>query len=121
MARFARRLLLLFALTVGLASGCLSPTLPLPPPAAPEVDGPTAEGTATLRGRVPRANARVYAINWTRMEADDPRAFGGDVADGEGRYEFEIAAQPGDQCDLWYEFANDRSQVREFEIPGLQP
>jgi hypothetical protein len=117
MALIARRLLLVVGLGFVLGSGCLSPTLPLPPPGEPEVDGPTAEGTATLRGRVPQPYARVYATNWTRVEAEDPRAFGGDYADERGRYIFEIAAQPGDRCELWYEYAGDKSMSRYFEIP----
>jgi hypothetical protein len=121
MARVPRRRMLLGGLAWALAAGCISPTLPLPPPDTPNIDGPTAEGTATLSGRVPQPSARVYAINWTQIEAGDTRAIGGDVADGAGNYRFVIRADVGDQCTLYYEYSGDESQDRYFEIPEPTP
>ena len=114
MGRFARRIFL--ALGLSLAAGCISPTLPMPPPGEPEVDGPTAEGTATLSGKVPEPNARVFAINWSEEERGG-NGFAGDYADDQGYYRFEIQAQVGDRCELWYEYGGEESYHRDFDIP----
>jgi hypothetical protein len=120
MGRIARRALLLGGIFLCLVFACQSPTLPLPPPEEPEIDGPDEEGVAKLRGRVPQPRAWVFTINWTQLEADDPGAIGGDWADDEGVYEFEIRADVGDQCELWYEYAADKSQPRYFEISEVE-
>ena len=120
MGRIARRTVLCCGIFLAGAFGCQSPTLPLPPPEEPAVDGPNDDGVAKIRGQVPQPRAWVFTINWTQLEADDPGAIGGDWADDDGFYEFEIRADVGDQCELWYEYASDKSQSRAFEIPPTE-
>jgi hypothetical protein len=59
-----RQVLALFlVVTCGLvASACLSPTLPLPPPSRPVIEGPDEQGNVTLSGNV-IPEAEVYAHN----------------------------------------------------------
>lgn len=99
--RSARRWFLVAALAVPLAA-CLSPTLPLPPPGAPDVSAVDKDGNVTLTGTA-NANALVYAYN--------DRSGGGAIAtaDADGAYKAKLAAQLGDQIEVWQEVGNDRS------------
>jgi hypothetical protein len=97
-----------------LSLSCLSPTLPLPPPAAPEVTGPNEQGLVTLSGTVNQPRAFVHAYNHRTDHAD------GEHADGEGKYQFQMAARAGDAVDLWYEYANDESSAVRFVIPKAE-
>jgi len=102
-----RRCVVLAAALV--AAGCLSPTLPLPPPSEPEVTQ-VSEGVYRLSGSVtPRAE--VYAFN-VRTSFIDGQATG-----DSGEYSFEVQAAPGDAIELWYETRSRESQITEFEIP----
>jgi len=114
MRSLSRRLFLILSLgTLGMAGGCLSPTLPLPPPDEPRVES-AGQGLVTLSGRVPEPNVPVIAVN------NDTGLYAGEDADEVGRYRFQIAAEPGDQMEIWYVLGNDRSEDREFEIPRFQ-
>jgi hypothetical protein len=87
---------LLGAALVGLAvSACLSPTLPLPPPSRPTVEGPDAAGYVRLTGRVP-GGSTVSALN---VRTD---LVAGQQTGETGRYDFQIAAAPGDEILFWY-------------------
>src|SRR5690606_12240372 len=57
----SRRLFGVVLVALG-AGACLSPTLPLPPPSRPTMEGPDAAGNVRLFGRVP-GKARVSALN----------------------------------------------------------
>lgn len=92
MARLTRRLLLLLV-AGGVTAGCLSPTLPLPPPSRPTVEGPDQDGMVTLEGDVP--GSAVYAAN--------PRT--GEIAGQftpDGHYLFQIGAELNDELVFWY-------------------
>lgn|SRR5690606_8251299 len=102
-----RALLVAAALAVG---SCLAPTLPLPPPEMPQIEGPDEAGVTHLSGRV-QANAWVYAYN-RASEVGHFRATGDD-----GRYELEIVAQVGDPILMWYTVSGEQSDSLEFEIP----
>lgn len=106
-SRVRRSLLLASAL---FAVGCLSPTLPLPPPSQPEI-AEVQTGTYLLTGAVP-PNAEVYAYNLRTRFID------GQATDASGRYAFEIAAEPLDTVELWYTSGTRESQVTEIEIPA---
>lgn len=106
---------MLLCLGIGaLFAGCLSPTLPLPPPSPPEVEqvGP---GVYELRGSLPMPGT-VYVRNQRTG-----LIFGDDKV--EQLYRFNVAAEPGDLMGLWYEasdtsqFYGDRSETIAFEIP----
>jgi hypothetical protein len=114
MPRVPRRLALAVLLSAVLG-GCLSPTLPLPPPNRPdEIVGPNDQGMVLLRGRVLRPSARVQAFNTgTGKQA-------GDVADDGGVYEILIGAEVGDQIELWYEIGKESSTSILFTIEPAQ-
>jgi hypothetical protein len=102
---------LLHSVAALLMAGCLSPTLPLPPPNEPNVSGPDESGTAYLTGTVP-ASAIVFAINHTT-------ALGYFQQTGrDGQYNFAIRASVGDRVVFWYELNDDRSDGVEFTIGG---
>jgi hypothetical protein len=93
MPRVSRRWLLVVA--GALVAGCLSPTLPLPPPSRPTVEGPDQDGMVTLDGAV-QGDAAVYSAN---PRTGDIR---GQFTAADGHYHFQIAAEVGDELELWY-------------------
>jgi hypothetical protein len=105
----SRRLLLVAALVV--TSSCMSPTLPLPPPNRPNVEGPDATGNVTLSGSViPGAN--VYANNL------DTRTSAGQKTDPQtGAYRFKIAAHIGAQLEFFYIYDSVSSDRIFFTVP----
>jgi len=107
MVRIRRRLLLLAA--GALAVGCLSPTLPLPPPSRPTVEGPDETGMVTLDGHV-QGEAPVYAAN---PRTGDIR---GQFTEADGHYRFQIAAQVGDELELWYSVGTQNSPIIVFQV-----
>ena len=109
MARFRRRVL---PTLLVVAAGCLSPTLPLPPPAQPEIET-VSQGLVELSGEVPQPLVPVIARN-VRTEI-----FAGETADERGAYRFQIAAEPGDELRLWYTLNYDRSEETAGTVPGV--
>lgn len=107
--RFARRALLAGAL---LGVGCYAPTLPLPPPVAPDISL-TSTGDYELKGGV-TPGAQVFALNARTLLID------GQQADGIGFYAFTLhQAQAGDTITLWYEAGTDLSPSTAFALPDL--
>lgn len=106
----ARRLFLVSLLVV--FGGCLSPTLPLPPPATPEVET-VSQGLVELSGTVPEPHATVIAEN--RMTG----LFAGTTADEVGAYRFRIEAEPGQRLRLYYEAGSLRSEDLLFAVPEV--
>jgi len=110
MRRVPRRWLLFGA--GALVAGCLSPTLPLPPPTQPEVRR-VGQSVYELRGSLPTAGT-VYVEN-----ESSGLVFGKTVL---VFYRFNVQAEPGDSMTLWYEagassdFYGDRSQTISFVI-----
>lgn len=99
-----------FVLLAGglLAAACLStPTLPLPPPAEPEIEQ-VGQGQYLLSGRIP-APGIVEARNFRTGDIF------GKVTNGD--YEFLMLAVPGDRIDMWYTVGADVSEAVVFEIP----
>lgn len=93
------------AVLVGLvlwgASGCLSPSLPLPPPYEPSV-GPSSKGAdyVHLEGSGVEGNAFVLIFN-----PDAPRENAGVIvtADGFGKWSADVYAHRGDTLRVWQE------------------
>lgn len=106
---FRRRSVCVVSVTALLSLvGCLSPTLPLPPPNEPTVTGPNSEGWARLRGSAPKGS-------WiTAYNRNLALGYIQDVP--EGAYDFEIQARVGDEIVLWYEIGGDESLPVEFKI-----
>jgi hypothetical protein len=108
--KLSRRLWL--AITLGVAVGCLSPTLPLPPPDRPNIEGPDASGNVTLSGSVlPGAN--VYADNLVTHVS-----VGQQASPQSGYYRLKITAQIGDDMDLFYQDGTEISGRTTFTIPN---
>ena len=108
MTRAGRRLFVASALAL-LASACLSPTLPLPPPSRPNVQGPDPQGNVTLDGTV-LDGAVVSALN---MRTGELR---GHTTGTDGHYNFKIPAQIGDDMELWYSVGTYQSPSIVFSI-----
>jgi hypothetical protein len=109
----------LLCLGIGaLLAGCLSPTLPLPPPSQPEVEQ-VGQGQYELRGSLPMPGT-VYVRNERTFDMFGKHGV-------EQLYQFIVEAEPGDVMSLWYEasdtsqFYGDRSQPITFEIPDAVP
>ena len=98
------------AATAWVLVGCLSPTLPLPPPGEPTVTD-QGDGTYLLQGSVP-PNSEVYALNTRTMLID------GQATGETGAYGFKVEAQPLDPIELWYTSGTRESQLTSFSIPG---
>lgn len=113
MRRVTRRMLL--SLGAGaLLAGCLSPTLPLPPPSPPDVTQ-IGQGRYELNGSLPMRGTVFVQNERTSL------VFGETV---EQLYRFTVSAEAGDAMSLWYEagdasdgFYGDRSQTISFDIP----
>ncbi len=92
MAFRARRVWLVGAVLC--LAGCLSPTLPLPPPSDPQVSGTDADGNVRLTGTV-LPESEVFALNQAN------NVISGQVTDS-GSYDFKIQASQFDHISLWY-------------------
>lgn len=109
MARVLRRFVLSLA---GLClAACLSPTLPLPPPAKPDVGAPDENGLARLQGL---AAPKVEVLAWNRRND----LIAGQVTGDDARYDFSIPAQAGDVIELWYIQGKEQSQSTTVEVPA---
>lgn len=108
MGRFSRRGWLL-GLSLA-ATACLSPTLPLPPPSKPVVEGPDQQGMVTLDGWV-ESEATVFAANLRTGEIR------GQFTGPDGHYRFAIAAVIGDELELWYQVGTTTSPGIVFKVP----
>ncbi len=110
MSSLARRSVLV-ALGAALATACLSPTLPLPPPSKPTVEGPDQQGMVTLDGNV-LSGGTVYAANLRTGEIR------GQFTETDGHYRFQIPAQDGDELEVWYSVGTDQSPEIIFRVNG---
>lgn len=104
------RRLALFGLAAVLV-GCASPTLPLPPPSRPDVEGPDSQGMVTLRGNV-QPGANVYGANLRTGEGVIQLGTGND-----GAYTLVLAAQVDDELAVWYSVGTNQSATTVFRVP----
>lgn len=94
---------------VALASACTSPSLPLPPPAAPIISSglePDTFRVASIEGAQP--NALILIVN---RNEDLPRnkRVSGTLADGLGSWDIVVTAKVGDVLDISQEASGARS------------
>jgi hypothetical protein len=109
MARVSRRLWL--GIGALLLTGCLSPTLPLPPPDLPVVTAPDADGNIELSGYVqPTAIAEAFDLRSTMI-------YGQESDSKTGHYDFKMPAQSGDQIEFFYDLGDDTSSSVVFTVP----
>jgi hypothetical protein len=100
-----------------LALSCASPTLPLPPPAAPSIIPSTTAGKYHLQsahGAEPNAIVIIYNRN-PNVPLD--QRVSGAQADGGGSWDAEVIATPGDYLDVTQEFGTNSSPTITVQIP----
>lgn len=111
----------MLAATVAVASlclsGCLAPTLPVPPPSQPEVIGPDATGIVTLKGGPGSARANAEVAVW------NPNLDGGKgdgrltIAAPDGSWSESIPAKSKETLWVWQTVGFERSDHIEVRIP----
>jgi len=103
---------------LGLGVACNSPTLPLPPPNAPEEVRLSADATrADLAGAGAQPGALVLVFN------EEPSVQAGVIvtADGQGRYRLtvpiDLSVNPRNQLELWQRVGTQDSSLVTFHVP----
>jgi len=113
-----RRLLAVTAAVV-LALACASPTLPLPPPVAPEL-GPAPDAdhvalVATCGGAEP---GTIIVIVNNSPNVPNDQAVGGARTDGCGAWDATVYAHAGDFLDITQELGTESSQTLVWQVPS---
>ncbi len=98
--------------TALIAVGCLSPTLPLPPPGDPMVTSTDTAGLVRLTGAV-QPESEVFALNHST------NLIRGQYTPS-GAYDFTIEAQERDGISLWYVHGTVESPPTDFVL-RLEP
>jgi hypothetical protein len=94
--------------------GCLSPTLPLPPPSRPDISPPDASGLTAIVGRVPGGTtALAQNLETGRLV--------GQVTGDSGTYELRLQATIGDQVVVWYRDGLTDSAAVQLTVPAETP
>ena len=110
--RFGWRSILL-AVTAALALACTSPTLPLPPPAAPTETAGTEPGTVVLSGAGAEPDAFIIVHN-LNQNANPPIV--GTIVGADGKWSVVVFAVKGDVVQIWQETGGDESSAIDFTI-----
>lgn len=110
--RFGWRSILVLT-AVAFAVACTSPTLPLPPPAAPTESAGTQPGTVTLSGvgAEPGAFIDVHNLN---PNANPPLV--GTIVGQDGKWSVLVFAVKGDVVQIWQESGGEESSSIDFTI-----
>jgi hypothetical protein len=87
------------------AAGCLSPTLPLPPPNEP-TQSTVSDGLVRFQGTV-EPQSEVFALD------RNSNLIGGQYTDS-GTYDFTMQAANGDSMTLWYVNGTVESPPQDF-------
>lgn len=98
---------LLGAFLSAAASGCLAPTLPLPPPSEPMVSS-VSDGVVRFTGVV-ESESDVFALD------RNSNVIAGQYTHT-GNYDFTLAAQAQDEISLWYVHGTVESPPIEFVL-----
>jgi hypothetical protein len=109
-----RRLMLLIAaaqMILLFGAGCLSPTLPLPPPNRPTVSAPNEDGIISVSGVV-QSRATAYVHN-SRTDM-----IIGQITGDSGEYEIAIPAEVGDRLFVWQAYQTLESSPIEVLVPA---
>jgi hypothetical protein len=102
----------------GLTLSCLSPTLPLPPPAIPSI---TTQGVPTGQVKLTSVggadpNAIIIIYNTDPNIPLDQRV-GGAQADGMGNWDATVTAQPLDYLEISQQAGSQTSPFVEVQVP----
>ena len=102
---------------VVVVASCASPTLPLPPPAVPNVSSsPEAGKVHLVSTRGAEANAIIVVYNRNPNVPLDQRV-GGTQADGVGTWQADVVASHGDVLEVTQEFGTTRSPPIDVQVP----
>lgn len=115
----SRRVCLRLAGLLGLAvvGGCLAPTLPVPPPAVPEIVGPDADGNVTLKGARGSARPNAEVTVWNPA-LDGGRGEGRTTtALADGSWSETIPAERKAVLFVWQTVGFERSDQLEVQVP----
>jgi hypothetical protein len=102
--------------------GCMSPTLPLPPPASPTNEGAGTEpGTIHLHGVGVEAHALVLIVNNVPNPSENltgQQMVTATEADGNGVWDADnVHAVKGDVLTIWQEFGNNEASPSiDFQV-----
>lgn len=96
------------AAAVAVALGCTSPTIPLPPPAAPTETAGAEPGTYVLSGKGAIPGAYVIVLDGTAGVLT--------TVASDGTWTVTITAQKGDVLQIWQEAGGDESTATTFTI-----
>lgn len=97
---------------------CVSPTLPLPPPALPTISLGQSEQAYHLKSeRGTIANALVIAVN-RDLNLPAEQRVSGTIADANGTWEMDVIGKAGDVLDLSQESGSDRSPSIDVTLPS---
>lgn len=108
-AHAMRKRLLVLACGASLVLACTSPTLPLPPPAAPLISAGTSPDTfklSSIDGAEP--NALIVIVNRSEALPRNKRVTG-TIADESGSWDASVVAAVGDVLDISQESGSTRS------------
>jgi hypothetical protein len=102
---------------LGIVGACASPTLPLPPPAVPDVGPSTEAGRVHLFSRHgAEANAIIVVVNLNPSVPLNQRVDGAQ-ADQEGTWDADVLASSGDVLEITQEFGGTRSAGVRLKVP----
>ena len=94
--------------SAALMLGCYSPTLPLPPPAAPAQGDGALPGQIHLHGVGVEANAIVVVRNnYPNEVLTNEQKVTATLADAQGVWDADAYAVKGDVLTIWQEFGNN--------------
>lgn len=113
--RFLIRGLFVALVALGLSS-CAAPTLPLPPPEAPEMRFEDADHVTLSSDRGAEPNAVIVLLN-RNPEVDRQARLEATQADEAGSWRETIVAHPGDLIDITQQFGKVRSAPITVRIP----
>jgi hypothetical protein len=89
-------------------AGCLSPTLPLPPPSNPMVSGADSDGNVRLTGSV-EPESEVFALNLQN------NVISGQLTES-GNYDFKIQTKQFDDLSIWYVVGTVQSPTTDVTV-----
>ena len=116
-----------FAALCGLATvaACIAPTLPIPPPAEPDVSKPDASGNVLVQGGKGSASAgaTINVENVTSANSaackTDPTCYSyvGRPVNDDGSYSVSIPGHSGDELDIWQTVGTSTSGDTQITVP----
>lgn len=99
---------------VATAVGCLSHTLPVPPPLTPSVSAPDADGIVVLKGGPGSAFPQALVTVWNQRIGEGRSI----LAKGDGSWQRDIPAQVGDLLQVYQEHDLERSVSVDVQVPA---